>query len=102
MLGAEADGDSGGSAEQGKDGEGDLNGGKGDEADEEEEGVVCEFLDDRAGGGVEVEALAEADADSAAPTVTGSAERKMAARDFENGKVLPREKIALVSPPFSK
>ncbi len=66
LLRAEADGDCGGAAEQGEYGEWDLDGGEGDEADKEEKRVVCELLDDRAGGGVEVQALAEARAEPAA------------------------------------
>lgn len=81
LLGAEADRDGGGSAEEGENGEWDLDGRESDQADKEEEGVVCKFLDDRAGGGVE--ALAEA---GAQPAAQGGREDSADQKDHEGGE----------------
>ena len=82
LLGAEADRDGGCTAEQGENCKGNLDSGEGDEANEEEQGVVCEFLYDRAGGGVQIEAATQS---RAQPAAEGGREDSSHQKDRQGG-----------------
>lgn len=66
LLGTETNRDGGRATEQGKNSQGDLNGGERHEADKKEKRVVGEFLDNRARGGVKIQAPRDARAEPAA------------------------------------
>lgn len=83
LLGAETNGDGGRATQEGENSQGNLNGGEGDETDEEEKRVVGEFLDNRTSCWIEIKPLADARAE---PAAKGGGKKSPDEQDRQGGQ----------------